>query len=157
MTDATASALLAAARERLRGAARERLGEEVAPRRVFGIGRAARVVPVHEAWHVGVLLLSDDAAFATGEILRARAEAIRGFTAESQRARAELAAAARRGGYAEGEVVHLGWQELDIPLVDRGGASGPLSVVEGVVHVRWSAAAGIRPLADYLAEQLSLR
>ncbi|SFI57993.1 MULTISPECIES: hypothetical protein [Microbacterium] len=157
MTDATASTLLATARERLRGAPQERLGEAVAPRRVFGLGRAARVVPVHEAWHVGVLLLSDDAAFATGEILRAQSEAIRGFTAESQRARAELAAAARRGGFGEGEVVHLAWQPLDIPLVDRGGTSGPLSVVGGVVHVRWSAAGGTRPLADYLAEQLSLR
>lgn len=157
MTDATASALLAAARERLRGAPRERLGEAVALRRVFGLGRASRVVPVRAAWHVGVLLLSEDAVFATGEILRARTEAIRGFTAESQRARAEVAAAARRGGFAEGEVVHVGWQSIDIPLVDRGGASGPLSVVDGVVHVRWSTAGGTRPLADYLAEQLSLR
>lgn len=157
MTDATASALLAAARERLRGAPRERLGEEVTPRRVFGLGRASRVVPVHEAWHVGVLLLSDDAAFATGEILRARSEAIRGFTAESQRARAELAAAARRGGFAEGEVVHLGWQPVDIAAVDGGGASGPLSVVDGAVHVRWSASGGTRPLEAYLADQLSLR
>lgn len=53
--------------------------------------------------------------------------------------------------------MHLGWSEIDLDAVDAGGASGPLSAVDGTPYVRWSAAGGIRPLADYLAEQIALR
>lgn len=157
MTDAATSRLFAAARERLRDAPRERLGDWAAARRLLGFGRAPRIVPVGEAWHVGVLLIGGDDVFATGEVLRARSDAVRGFTAESQRARAETAAAAHRGGFAEGEVVHLGWSLLDLDAVDRGAGSGPLSLVDGVPHVRWSAAGATRSLAGYLDDQLSLR
>ncbi|MGB4777914.1 MAG: glutaminase, partial [Microbacterium sp.] len=72
-------------------------------------------------------------------------------------ARSERAAAAARGGFAEGEIVHLGFTDIDIDAVARGGSSGPLAVVAGIPHVRWSAAGATRPLADYLAEQFSLR
>lgn len=157
MTDASASSLIAAARTRLAGAPRERLGERLESRKVFGIGRAPRIVPVGDAWHLGVLLIGDEQVFATGEVLRARADAIRGFTAESQRERADRAAAAVRGGFAEGETVHVGWHEIDLSTVDAGAASDPLSIVAGVPHVRWNPAGGTRPLADYLDEQLSLR
>lgn len=146
-----------AARGRLAGLPRERLGAWATSRKVFGIGRAPRIVPVGEAWHLGVLLLGPDAVAATGEVLRARTETIRGFTAESQRARAALAAAARRGGFAEGEVLHLAWEPLDLAVVDAGGSSGPLSVVAGVPQVRWSRGGGIRTLSDYLDEQIALR
>ena len=90
------------------------------PRRILGVARAPRIVRRGAAWHLGVLLLTDDAVLATGEIVRARQEARRGYTAESQRQRAELAAAARRGGFAEGETVHLGWRMLDPDVVDAG-------------------------------------
>ena len=93
------------------------------PRRVLGIARSPRIVRVGAAWHLGVLLLGDDAVLATGDIVRARQEAPRGFTAESQRQRAELAAAARRGGFAEGETVHIGWRMLDPDAV--AGARHP--------------------------------
>ncbi|BDZ40528.1 hypothetical protein [Microbacterium suwonense] len=55
-----------------------------------------------EAWHLGVLLLTDDGVAETGEILRAAEEVRRGYPAESARARAERRAQARRGGFAEG-------------------------------------------------------
>ncbi|WP_298944541.1 glutaminase [uncultured Microbacterium sp.] len=152
-----ASALIADVRARLSAAPRERLGEWTSSRKVLGIGRAPRIVPAGEAWHLGVLLIGPDAVAATGEIVRARTEVIRGFTAESQRARAALAAAARRGGFAEGETVHLGWEVLDLDVVDAGGTSGPLSVVVGIPQIRWSAGGGIRPLGDYLDEQVALR
>lgn len=155
MTDATT--ILGAARTRLEGSPRERLGEWAASRKLLGIGRAPRIVSVGEAWHLGVLLIGMDAVAATGDVLRARADAIRGFTSESQRARADIAAAARRGGFAEGETLHLGWTPIDLDAVDAGGSSGPLSVVGGIPHVRWSAGGGTRPLADYLDEQLTLR
>lgn len=156
MTDAAASvaALLDAARARLRGAPQEALGERRQPRRILGVPRSARIVPVGTAWHLGVLLLTEDEVLATGEIVRARAEAIRGFTAESQRARAELAAAASRGGFADGDVVHIGWERLDLPELSE--RTSPLAVREGAPWVRWSAAGGYMALATYLDERVEL-
>lgn len=150
------AALFDAARLRLAGTPRERLGDWASARRLLGFGRAPRIVPVGEAWHVGVLLIGDAAVYATGEVLRARTEAPRGYTAQAQRERSERAAAAARGGFPDGEVLHLGFVELDLAALARGEASGPLSVVDGVPHVRWSPAGAPRPLADYLDEQLAL-
>jgi len=148
--------ILTAARTRLAAAPREALGELVEPRRVLGIARAPRVVPRGSAWHLGVLLLTDDAVLATGEIVRARQEAIRGYTAESQRRRAELAAAARRGGFPEGAVVHIRWRMLDPAATGRDAASDPLAIRDGVPLVRWSAAGGYVPLEPYLDERIEL-
>ncbi|GAA5093068.1 hypothetical protein GCM10025760_22660 [Microbacterium yannicii] len=150
------AALFDAARARLAAAPREALGELVVPRRILGVARAPRVERRGEAWHLGVLLLTDDAVLATGEIVRAREEARRGYTAESQRRRAELAAAARRGGFAEGETVHLGWRMLQPAVVDAGSESGPLAVVGGVPSVRWSSAGGLMTLEAYLADRVAL-
>jgi hypothetical protein len=162
-----ATVLFDAARGRLAGVPREALGELISPRRVLGIARAERIVRRGSAWHLGVLLLTDDAVLATGEVVRARHEARRGYTAESQRRRAELAAAARRGGFAEGETVHIGWRMLDPATLDgegaigprehqRDAASGPLAVVDGVPSVRWSAAGGYMSLERYLDERIAL-
>ena len=148
--------LLEDARARLADAPREALGELRTPRRVLGVARAPRIVRAGTAWHLGVLLLTDDALLATGDIVRARQEARRGYAAESQRHRAELAAAARRGGIAEGESVHIGWVALDVAGVDRGEASGPLSLRDGTPSVRWSAAGGFVPLDAYLDERIEL-
>jgi hypothetical protein len=149
-------ALLDDARRRLAGAPREGLGELVEPRRVLGIARAPRIVPRGTAWHLGALLLTDEAVLATGEIVRARTEAVRGFTAESQRRRSELAAAARRGGFDEGATVHIGWRMLDPAAVERGEASDPLALVDGVTSIRWSAAGGYMALERYLDERIGL-
>ena len=151
--------LFADARSRLSGAPRERLGELLIGRRLLGIPRAPRIVPRGEAWHLGVLLLGDDEVYATGDILRAHTEVRRGFAAQSQRERAERAAAARRGGFAEGEVVHVGWTPIDLDAVVRGEASGPLAPLPetpGVAGVRWSRTAGLTPLAGYLEERIEL-
>lgn len=148
--------LVGEARARLAEVPREALGELREPRRLLGITRAPRIVPAGTAWHLGVLLLTDHAVLATGEIVRARQEAPRGFTAESQRRRAELAAAARRGGFAEGESVHLGWRMLDLDAVAHGEASGPLALRDGLPSVRWSASGGYVPLAAYLDERVAL-
>lgn len=148
--------LFEAARERLAGVEREGLGELVQPRRLLGVPRSPRIVPRGEAWHLGVLLVGDDEVFAVGDILRAHEEVRRGFTAESQRNRAALAAAAFRGGFAEGATVHIDWQRLDPAAVDGGAASGPLALVDGVPSLRWSASGGFAPLAGYLDERISL-
>ncbi|MFC5432860.1 glutaminase [Microbacterium suwonense] len=147
----TTAALLESARRRLEGRPREGLGLLRTSR-----WRADRIVRAGEAWHLGVLLLTDDGVAETGEILRAAEEVRRGYPAESARARAERRAQARRGGFAEGEVVHVGWRMLDVTAVDAGTASGPLAVVDGVPSVRWSRAGGLVPLAGYLDERIAL-
>jgi hypothetical protein len=151
-----AGVLLDAARARLASAPRERLGELVTPRRVLGLARAPRIEPRGGAWHLGALLLTDDAVLATGDILRARTEVRRGYTAESQRDRAALAAAARRGGFAEGETVHLGWRPLVEPTSDAPQPGEVLALVGGIPSVRWSRTGGYAPLADYLDERVEL-
>ncbi len=148
--------MLDATRRRLADVPLERLGELVPARRVLGVRRAARIVPAGSAWHLGVLLLTGDGVLATGDILRARAEVRRGFTAESQRERAALAAAARRGGFAEGETVHLGWTVIDLDVLARTGASGPLRMVDGVPQIRWSRTGGLAPLQGYLDDRIAL-
>ena len=149
------SALFDDARARLADAPRVNLGRWQR-RRILGVSRAPRIVPAGTAWHLGVLLLGDDAVLATGEVVRAREDVRRGFAAQSQRERAEIAAAAFRGGFPEGAVVHLDWQPIDLDAVGEGAPSGPLSLEKGVPAVRWSASGGLIPLEDYLAERIAL-
>ncbi|MBO9625952.1 MAG: glutaminase [Microbacterium sp.] len=146
-----ASALVAAAVERLADAPKEGLGEERDSR-----WRGRRIVRVGEAWHLGVLLLTDTHALATGEVLRAADPGRRGYTAESARERAVRRQEALRGGFDEGEVVHVGWSVIDLAAVDAGGSSGPLATIDGVPSVRWSAAGGFMPLESYLRERIEL-
>lgn len=150
-------ALFDDARRRLAGSPRERRGDWAAARKLLGFGRAPRIVPLDAVWHVGVLLIADDAVYATGEVLRARTDAVRGYTAQAQRERSERAAAAARGGFTDGEVVHLGAAPLDLDALAAGVEQGPLSMRGGIPSVRWSPTGLPRPLADYLDEQLSLR
>lgn len=147
----TVAALLAGARARLAGLPQEGLGVEKSSR-----WRAPRIVRAGSAWHVGVLLLTADEVFATAEVLRAAEEVRRGYAAESARARAERRAQAVRGGFAPGEVVHVGWTAIDVSAVEAGGSSGPLAMRDGVPSVRWSAAGGYMPLAAYLDERIAL-
>lgn len=144
--------VIAEARRHLAGLPREALGRWHSPRRILGLARAPRIVPAGTAWHLGVLLLTDDQVLATGEITRAREEVRRGFAAESQRQRAATAAAAFRGGFAEGTAVHIGWTVLDPESTE----SGPLAVRDGVPSVRWSPGGGYQPLETYLRERTAL-
>lgn len=154
MSDSALSALLDEARVRLTGVPRERLGELQEGRRLLGIPRAARIAPRGTAWHLGALLLTDDALLATGDIVRSRPEVRRGFAAESQRRRAELSAAAARGGVPEGETIHIGWESIDPAAV--GPSSTPVAVRGGELLVRWSSAGGLMPLGRYLDERIEL-
>ncbi|MBT2474393.1 glutaminase [Microbacterium sp. ISL-103] len=147
----TASALLTEAVQALTGLPKEGLGEDRDSR-----WRGRRIVRVGEAWHLGVLLLTETHALATAEVLRAADPGRRGYTAESARERAERRALALRGGFAEGDVVHIGWSVIDVDAVDAGGASGPLASVDGVPSVRWSTAGGWMPLEAYLRERVEL-
>jgi hypothetical protein len=162
-------ALLDDARRRLDDRPREALAAYRAPGRLARmLGSGPRIVRVGEAWRLGVLLLGEDARgadragdgagglWATGEVLRAAEEVRRGYAAESQRERAAVRAAAFRGGFAEGESLHLGWEPVDVDAVAAGGADGPLSWQDGTLMVRWSPAGFLRPLSPYLAEQIDL-
>jgi hypothetical protein len=149
-------ALFDSARDRLADVPREGLGRLVQPRRILGIPRAARILPAGTAWHLGVLLIGDSTVMATGEITRALDPGRRGYAAESARHRAELRAAALRGGFSAGDTVHFGWTELDLDAVRRGEASGPLSMVDGEPMVRWSASGGLALLRGYLDERIEL-
>ncbi len=140
--------LIADARVALAGIPKEGLGEERSSR-----WRGDRIVRVGEAWHVGVLLLTDDHLLTTAEVLRAADPGRRGYTAESARERAARRQMALRCGFGEGEVVHVGWTVIDTDAVDAGGSSGPLAMRDGVVSVRWSGSS-YRPLEAYLGEQI---
>ncbi len=156
MDDRDAETLIGEARERLRAAPRVVLGELVVPRRFAGFGRSPRIEPRAEAWHLGALLIGDESTYATGKVVRAREEVRRGYTAQSQVERAELGAAAWRGGFPEGTVVHVDWQLVDFEALAGGAASGPLIVRDRMPFIRWSAAGAYRPLASYLDERVAL-
>lgn len=110
---------------------------------------------VGAAWHVGALLIAEDAVFSVGEVLRAGDPGRRGYAAEASRRRAERRRLALRGGFAEGEVVHLDWRPIEVEAVDAGGSSGPLSLRDGVVWMQWARGA-YQPLGDYLSERIAL-
>lgn len=151
-------ALIADARQQLMFVTHELIGEVVTPRG-WGIPRAPRVVLRDEGWRVGVLLLGTRDVYAVGDIVLSRQPARRGFTAETQRERAELSEAAYRGGILAGTPVHLGWRRLDLDALDgpEPAAAAPIAVHDGHAVVQWSAGAGYRDLAGYLAEQVDLR
>lgn len=147
----TAAELLAAARTALAEVPKEGLGEERNTR-----FRGHRIVRIGEAWHVGVLLLTEDRTLATAEVLRAADAGRRGYTAESARERAARRELALRGGFGEGEVAHIGWSVIDVAAVDAGGASGPLASKDGIAQVKWSSVGGYMPLEAYLRERIAL-
>lgn len=136
---------LAAAVTRLssQGIRDEGLGREIPARRVLGIPVRASIKPAGRVWRLGVLLLSHDGVLsATGDTLRASAEVRRGYTAESARARAQRRAAARRGGFTEGEPVNVGWEAIDVDAIAAGtaGADGAevVRLRDGVLQVCWN-------------------
>lgn len=130
---------------------KEGLGQERSSR-----WRGERIIRVGEAWHIGVLLLTDDTALATAEVLRAADPGRRGYTAESARARAARRQLALRGGFGEGDVVHVGWSVIDVDAVDAGGSSGPIASIDSIPQVRWSTTGGYLPLETYLHERIDL-
>lgn len=145
--------LFAAARERLAGAPREHLGRLVVPGALRqAMGARPKVVPDGEAWRVGTLLIADGGVFEVGDVVRASEERRRGFTSEAARRRAEAEAMCVRGGFAPGTVVNVDHVEIDTAA---GGSSGPLSVRDGVVVIRWTQAGATMPLEAYLREKIA--
>lgn len=157
------------------GVAPEVLGRRLEPRRVLGVGRARRVVAVGSAWRLGALLLTRDGELATsGSVVRAAPAVRRGFPAQATRDRADLGAAAVRGGIAPGSTVHLDWQWVGLSRLAVDGEAGPLLLAGGdaadvgaaadhdggaadpEVLVRWSQKAQPVPLTAWLRERCEL-
>jgi integrase len=152
-----ARALFDATREQLveAQAPQEGLGRLATPGRV--LRRRPRIQRAGSAWRLGALLLTADGdVLSVGEVLRAAEEVRRGYAAESARERAAQRAAAVRGGFRPGEIVHVGWSPVDLEALHRGEASGPLQIVDGTPMIRWSAAADLAPLEPYLRERVDL-
>lgn len=155
------SALLLELRDALAAAAAPTvaLGQYVPERRVLGFPRAERVQPTGHAWRLGTLLLTDQAElFTAGTPTRAKRPVRVGYTSESARARDALRAAASKGGYADGALVHVD----PVPLI-RGGAEWhdaaglpPNDIVkireDGALVVAWAPGAAGRDIAEYLTE-----
>ena len=170
MTDAAdaASLAVAAARElvagavaalREGGARRETLAELVPERRVLGIPRPARMSAVGRVWRLGVLLLDEaGGVWDAGRVVRAERPARRSITAEAVAEQRALRAAAVKGGIAEGETVDFDATPIDLDVLGRDGASGPLVLRDGAVLVRWSHAQpdALTPLDAYLRDRVDL-
>jgi hypothetical protein len=136
-----------------RGAPDEALAALRQPR--FG---RTRLVPAGRAWRLGVLLLdAEGRLYATTTVTRA-VEPLRGVTNRSAEAEArrDLRRVAAHSRFPEGEAVNVDPVPVDVSPAALEEGSGLLLLEGGVVMVRWNAGAGIRPLADYLADRLSL-
>lgn len=130
------------------------LGREVHPGALAArLGRRLRIEPAGEAWRLGTLLLTPAGALAVaGRVVRAQEEVRRGHTAESSRERADLGAAAVRGGIAAGRLVHL-----DLTALDPAAPVPPLVVdAQGRILLTWAIGATPVPLAAHLRERVTL-
>lgn len=150
----------AGAAERLRSADPEALAEYVPPHRVLLIARPATMRPLGEVWRLGSLLLGTDAAlYAAGRATRAAERGRPGYQSVSREERQDIAAAALRGGYAEGAPVNF--DAVPLPLDGSLVASPelPIGLADGEVRVRWRDGApldGAPTLARFLDERVAL-
>jgi hypothetical protein len=128
-------------------------------RGVFGIGASDSLVPEGRAWRLGVLLLDRGGfLYSTGEVTRAmqpgRAAVNRSAAGEERRA---IRAIAARGDFARGEVINHGWQPIALDAASLEAGSGPLSVRDGVVVVRFDEGElSVAPLERYLADRVGI-
>jgi len=128
-------------------------------RGVLGIGASDSLVPMGRAWRLGVLLLGRDGAlYSTGEVTRAvqpgRAAVNRSAGGEQRRA---IRAIAARGNFPRGEVINHGWVPIALDEASLEAGSGPLSVRDGVVVVRFDVAElSVAPLDRYLDDRVSI-
>ncbi|MGG7509552.1 hypothetical protein [Plantibacter sp. YIM 135249] len=153
--------LLSGAAARLAGA--DARDEVIANYRPAGmipfIKRAPVLLPVERAWRLGVLLLDRQARlFETGEVTRAietKWPSNRSLEVERRR---QVQAAAFRGPFEAGDVINVDATPIDLAPVALRVGSGPLSVRDGVLVVRWASTpgGGTTPLEPYLADRIAL-
>jgi hypothetical protein len=137
----------------------ESLGAWKHSRGILGMGASDSLVPAGRAWRLGVLLLDRGGfLYSTGEVTRAvqpgRAAVNRSAAGEERRA---IRAIAARGDFPKGEVVNHGWQPIALDESSLAAGSGPLSIQDGVVAVRFDPGdLGIAPLERYLADRFAI-
>ncbi len=131
-------------------------------RRMLVFPRRARMRPVGQVWRLGSLLLDTTGGlWAAGRATRAAERGRLGYQSVSREERRDLAAAALRGGYAEGAAVNFDARPLPLDETSlRELASGaPIGWADGEIRVRWRANApldGAPTLAQYLGERAEL-
>ncbi|MGV8885980.1 MAG: hypothetical protein ACOH1T_10405 [Microbacteriaceae bacterium] len=113
---------------------------------------------VGNAWRLGILLIDRSGnLYQTGDVTRAIEPQIavnsRTLLAEARR---DDRRAAVRGRFAEGTVVNFDFLRIPLEPLALGQPSGPLSVENGVVRVRWQPSGGTMPLARYLDDRVAL-
>lgn len=148
----------------------EALADFVPPRRVLLVRRPATMAPRGEVWRLGTLLVGagslEGTLFAARHATRAAVRLHPGNQSISREERRDIAAAALRGGYAEGTPVNYDATPIPLTLLDHHGdidPALPIGVADGpegpAVRVRWRAGAdlaGAPTLTAYLAERVSL-
>ena len=139
----------------------EATAEFVPAKRILFIERNARLRRTGAAWNLGAVLIETEtlALLTPGTVTRSKKERRVGYVAESARERDALRWAAARGGFAEGEVVHVDPERLDIDALTAGqcARSGPLVLNDrGEIAIEWARESAPRPLAGYLEERATL-
>jgi len=152
-------ALLQAAVARLSaaGARTEALGAVREPRGLGPFKSAAAIVPVGEAWRLGVLLVGTDGGLAAvGRITRATETGRpQNLSAGVEQRRAERVAATR-GRFTAGTVVNFEFAEVSRDPADWTLAD-PLELDGDRIVVRWGAfRSESRELAAYLDDRIAL-
>jgi hypothetical protein len=156
------------------GARTEALAEYVPARRTLLVPRAERLRPIGDVWRLGVVLLASGAGggggastggakpalYATGALTRSHEPGRPTYQAASAERRRQLRVAAYRGHFRPGTTVNFDAKPIpiDASLI---GASGPLTVRDGVALVRWSESStfdadALTPFIPYLAERVAL-
>jgi len=152
----------AAARLGEAGVAREALAEYVPPRRIFFRTKPATMRPLGDVWRLGSLLLgADGSLYALGHATRAAERGRPGYQDLAREERREIAAAALRGGYAEGTPVNYDARPLPLEAgaLAAPDPAQPLGLAAGEVRVRWRAGAplaGAPTLAAFFEERIAL-
>lgn len=133
----------------------EALATVKASRKLLLVHTSASMQPAGRAWRLGVLLLGRGGeVWATGRITRAtEPKKEQGLSASVEERRDARRAASKK--FTEGEVVNF--EHVPLPRdADslRSGASDPLVLRDGVVHVRWGRGPDeVRELRAYLADR----
>ena len=140
------------------GAHDEALGAVKAGRGFGPISTPTKIVRAGRAWRLGALLIDRNAQlYETGSVTRAIVplRAVTNMSPEAEARRDDRRAAAR-GNFPEGEVVNFDYSPIDVSAAALEGGSGILSLLDGVVMVRWNATNPPRRLESYLAERVRL-
>ena len=131
-------------------------------RKLFVLPRPATMRALGEAWRLGSLLLDTEGGlWVAGRATRAAERGRVGYQSVSREERRDIAAAALRGGYAEGFPVNFDARpiSLDEASLRELGPTDPIGLAESEIRVRWRTGASLDSaptLEQYLRERVAL-